>query len=257
MGRLERIRELTDEKKAQQKLVDDKDLDDFSRLRRDIARELRAVRTMIEARNKDNDGVSKAERSAQIRNRLKAVKKDGQQLSTMQQVQEKKVMKKKKPKEELVEEVKLREETVELVFKHIKECEALEKHEYAGDEAFLDLERDGTSPLVTELPQIDSEEGKIIAQNEVIINDLMDDISRDVSLLKDQAGAMNREAKKQVELIAHLEEKADDLNQAFDNINTRMKDYLKSIRSANKFITDIILICVILGIAGIIYSIAS
>jgi len=68
---------------------------------------------------------------------------------------------------------------------------------------------------------------------------------------------MNRAANLQTNMIGNLEGKVEKVNEGFDSINARMKDALTKVRSGTRFITDVILCCVILGIAGIIYAFAS
>uniref|UniRef100_A0A0D9XCV8 t-SNARE coiled-coil homology domain-containing protein n=1 Tax=Leersia perrieri TaxID=77586 RepID=A0A0D9XCV8_9ORYZ len=76
-------------------------------------------------------------------------------------------------------------------------------------------------------------------------------ISEDLDTLKNLAEDMNEELDRQVPLMDEIDNKVDKANADFRKTNVRLKE---TFRSTRNFIIDIILICVILGIAAYLYE---
>lgn len=83
----------------------------------------------------------------------------------------------------------------------------------------------------------------------------LDIISEGLDNLKDLAHDMNEELDRQVPLIDEIETKADRATSDIRNNNVRLKKTLTEIRSSRNFCIDIILLCIILGIALYLYNI--
>lgn len=154
-----------------------------------------------------------AEASHRIRGRIKQLKDDGQKLQALQKVDEKKAMKDKldKPQENgrtAKETAKLREETVELVFKHIEELEQLEKKRYqdktsqdraalfdgaAGSSkmdfvSFGDSKPTGKSQMPPGLPDIDDDPETSAGLQQLQTNNK--DLDQDLDLIRSNLGVL-------------------------------------------------------------------
>ncbi|KAK9115051.1 hypothetical protein Syun_021848 [Stephania yunnanensis] len=82
----------------------------------------------------------------------------------------------------------------------------------------------------------------------------LDIISQGLNTLKNMANDMNEELDRQVPLIDEIDEKVDRATSHLKNTNVRLKDTLTQLRSSRNFCIDIILVCVILGIASYLYK---
>ncbi|WOH02149.1 hypothetical protein DCAR_0521537 [Daucus carota subsp. sativus] len=82
----------------------------------------------------------------------------------------------------------------------------------------------------------------------------LDVISEGLDTLKNLANDMNEELDKQVPLIDDIETKVDQNSAALKSTNVRLKEQLDQLRSSRNFCMDIILLCVILGIASYLYE---
>lgn len=80
-------------------------------------------------------------------------------------------------------------------------------------------------------------------------------ISEGLDTLKNLALDMNEEVDRQVPLIDEIDTKVDRATDDLKSTNVRLKETLHRIRSSRNFIIDIILLCVILGIASYLYNI--
>ncbi|XP_059660595.1 syntaxin-71-like isoform X2 [Cornus florida] len=82
----------------------------------------------------------------------------------------------------------------------------------------------------------------------------LDIISEGLSTLKDLAHDMNEELDRQVPLLDEIDTKVDRATTDIKNTNVRIKENLHKIRSSRNFCVDIILLCIILGIASYLYK---
>uniref|UniRef100_J3M9J2 t-SNARE coiled-coil homology domain-containing protein n=1 Tax=Oryza brachyantha TaxID=4533 RepID=J3M9J2_ORYBR len=85
----------------------------------------------------------------------------------------------------------------------------------------------------------------------------LDVISEGLGTLKAMAADMNEELDRQVPLMDEMDEKVDRANTDLKNTNVRLKETVLQLRSSRNFCIDIILLCVILGIAAYLYNLAS
>uniref|UniRef100_A0A5B7BGW8 Putative syntaxin-71-like n=1 Tax=Davidia involucrata TaxID=16924 RepID=A0A5B7BGW8_DAVIN len=80
-------------------------------------------------------------------------------------------------------------------------------------------------------------------------------ISEGLDTLKNLAHDMNEELDRQVPLIDEIDTKVDKATSDLKNTNVRLKETVNKIRSSRNFCIDIILLCIILGIASYLYNI--
>ncbi|KAK2987772.1 hypothetical protein RJ640_016367 [Escallonia rubra] len=83
----------------------------------------------------------------------------------------------------------------------------------------------------------------------------LDIISEGLDTLKDLAHDMNEELDRQVPLVDEIDTKVDGATADLKNTNVRLKETVTKIRSSRNFCVDIILLCIILGIATYLYKI--
>lgn len=83
----------------------------------------------------------------------------------------------------------------------------------------------------------------------------LDIISEGLDTLKNLAHDMNEEVDRQVPLIDEIDTKVDRATADLKNTNVRLKETLHKLRSSRNFCIDIILLCVILGIASYLYNV--
>ncbi|KAK3028767.1 hypothetical protein RJ639_037988, partial [Escallonia herrerae] len=78
-------------------------------------------------------------------------------------------------------------------------------------------------------------------------------IAEGLDTLKNMASDMNEELDRQVSLMDEIDDKVDRANADLKNTNVRLKDTVTQLRSSRNFCIDIILLCIILGIAAYLY----
>ncbi|KAI3857340.1 hypothetical protein MKX03_029000, partial [Papaver bracteatum] len=88
-----------------------------------------------------------------------------------------------------------------------------------------------------------------------LLDEGLDFISQGLNTLKDMAHDMNEELDRQVPLIDEIDTKVDRATSDLKNTNVRLKQTINQIRSSRNIIIDIILLCIILGIASYLYNI--
>ena len=244
--------------------------DEFLGLKTQVAREVREIRSALKERDellqKGASGTKQTvQMSHQIRTQIKGAKEDAQRLLALQ----KKEAAKKDKKGTNATQVEERQEVVELVFKHIEECEAIEKKRYSGKQTEARVElftggRGGGSsssapvsrvPGGTELPDIETQDGlKMLAAKDKVIDEGLDQIAEGVQDLKSLALDMRDEVKVQSAMVDEITSKVDSASSQLTSINKKMKKTLQNTRSADRFILDFILLAIVLGIAGYVIS---
>ncbi|KAK3226494.1 hypothetical protein Dsin_006356 [Dipteronia sinensis] len=83
----------------------------------------------------------------------------------------------------------------------------------------------------------------------------LDMISEGLDTLKNMAGDMNEELDRQVPLMDEIDSKVDRATADLKNTNVRLKDTVNQLRSSRNFCIDIVLLCIILGIAAYLYNV--
>lgn len=83
----------------------------------------------------------------------------------------------------------------------------------------------------------------------------LDVIAEGLETLKNLAHDMTEEMDRQVPLMDEVENKVDRARADLKNTNVRLKDTVNQLRSGRNFCIDIILLCIILGIAAYLYNV--
>ncbi|KAF6997377.1 hypothetical protein CFC21_013601 [Triticum aestivum] len=83
----------------------------------------------------------------------------------------------------------------------------------------------------------------------------LDVIGEGLATLKNMASDMNEELDRQVPLMDEMDDKVDRANADLKNTNVRLKQTILQMRSSRNFCVDIILLCIILGIAAYLYNV--
>ncbi|XP_058082305.1 syntaxin-71 [Magnolia sinica] len=83
----------------------------------------------------------------------------------------------------------------------------------------------------------------------------LDVIAEGLDTLKNMAHDMNEEMDRQVPLMDEIDTKVDRATSDLKNTNVRLKETVNQLRSSRNFCIDIILLCVILGIAAYLYNV--
>merc|ERR1712151_194830 len=86
-------------------------------------------------------------------------------------------------------------------------------------------------------------------------NNQLDQIESGILDLKDIAEAQGEEITRQNIMIENLGKKTDDVQEHVTNINSRMKETLQSVRSADKLCVDIMCIILMIGIISVGYNV--
>jgi len=267
MTKLEYIQDqCQDPKKKREKADAEKQWDDFTKLRKKLARDIKSIREQIHERNElmGKDEVKNpvtVKKSQEIRNALKVAIKEAEDLEAMQKkeevrIEERKLTNKKvKPEEE--EEVQKRTEVVLLCKQHIEECRRLEKTTKTNAQAVLfDSSTDSKDPLISELPEIDGDEGfQLLRHQDQEIDVRLGKLSDAVGVVKEMALEMGKEVEMQDIMIGELTKKVQTTNDKLINLNKRLKKTIEGVRKADRFCLDFILLVVILAIGGYLYNV--
>lgn len=83
----------------------------------------------------------------------------------------------------------------------------------------------------------------------------LDMISEGLDTLKNMAHDMNEEFDRQVPLMDEIDTKVDRATADLKNTNVRLKHTVTQLRSSRNFCIDIVLLCIILGIAAYLYNV--
>lgn len=256
MKRLQKIQDECVEKQGPAAVMDE-NMDEFTRIKKKLAWQVKNIRQLIHDRDdmeKTAPGtVATVELSHKIRHALKEVRTDATQLDKIQKDEKASYIKKNKQDESREEQIELREEIVGTVFDHIEECKQLDQKRH-GDSAFSKSSAP-KDPLVTSLPDIDDAGFQLLRKNDQAIDNMLDNVAAGVSNLREIALEMGKEAEAQGVMLDDLDNKVDKVNDQLENINIRLRKALESVRKGDRFIVDLILLCVLLGLCGYIYSI--
>lgn len=265
MTRLEIISDqCMDPKKKKQKEEEEKAMDDFQRLKKKIAEEVKDIRHRIEERNellsKNENNPTSVRMSSEIRTKIKELKKKSEELDRIQKQHAEAIEKRKRkgknvPKEE-EEQAKLRAEIVDLCRKHIEECQFLEK-EPTGRRSGLISGGGATPNAPTSLPDLDDERFAQLRAVDKQLDDKLDIVHEGVQTLKQMATEIDKEVELQSTMIDDLDTHVTKTSASLNSLNKRLKDQLKNVRSCDRFILDFICVILILGVAAAIYNLVS
>jgi len=258
--------------------------DEFTILKKKIHEDLRGVRKSLKEREqlfieKDNSSET-AEASYRIRCSIKAVRENANTLKEMAYKTERKMLKKKKnlsPEEKQF--IEKRKDIVNLVFKHIEECEMLEKKRFS-DKVANERKKLFASPtkenagaannmvsgnpfggageekdpyMDTNLEDFDIDEDLIqIKMTNQEIDQQLDEISEGVKIVKQIAIGINEELEKQEVIIDRVEEKVDIAQEHLETLNSKMHTIVEKSMKGEKYMLNAILVMIIVTSRGFI-----
>ncbi|KAJ3340020.1 hypothetical protein HDU93_007569 [Gonapodya sp. JEL0774] len=240
----------------------EKGVDEFTKLKKKVHQDVKTVRQQLKEREEllslRGTSPETAESSYRIRVAIKAIKEDAAKMKEIANKDERK--NKKDPA--ALQRITERKEIVDLVFKHLEECETLEKKRFndkvsgertalltgggvAGSRGGAEMRhRQGaglgasavdSAPngprsdpfLDSDLPDIDvGEDLKMIQANNALIDKELDQMQMGITVLKNIAEGMGQELEKQNEMLDTIEIKVDKANEKLDNLNVKMKNTL-------------------------------
>lgn len=234
-------------------------MDDFTRLRKKIAGDIREAKELIHERNVTNqsgesDAVA-AKQNNDIRMKFKDIRGDIDQLAKLQRKRQKKVDNQKEPSEEDVDACKMEAEVVEYAKQHMKELERMERFGDDLEQAGLFQDDDDVEPTVHGgIPDIDDPQFQALIQGDKELDQDLDEILEALKNVRQIAEAMNEELKVQEELVNKVDDSMEKVEERLTTVNASLKKVLKKVRGPRQFCCDICLCCVILGVgAAIIY----
>ena len=251
-------------RKTQEDLDGEKNIDEFTRLRKKIASDIRSIKESIHERNQNNvsdtncDNALAARQSHECRLQIRTIGDNVEFLSAMQRRRAKAINKMNNPPNELVEKAKLEFEIVGFAKRHHDEIVRLERF---GDDVIVsglfceDDNHDNVNgelpsqpSLVSGIPDIDDPQFKTLARTDAQLNQDLDDILAAVNAVKVIAEQMNGELKVQEEIITNISDTTEQVEQRIVVVNSSLKSVLKKVRGPKEFFCDILLCLVILGI---------
>lgn len=207
--------------------------------------------------------------SHSIRRQLRVARDAATRLSAMQRKEATRAG--SKPKAVVAGQVMQRQEAVALVFKHLQECESLEKRRYHTNDFDARVELFAAGGLgatmgvgtssrqapssSTELSDIESlEQLHVLKDKDLQIDAHLEAVSEGVAELKTIALVMRDEVKIQSGMVDEITNKVESVEKRLHNTNKHMKRSLARTRSADRFVIDFILLAVLLAIVGYIIS---
>ncbi|KAJ3049467.1 hypothetical protein HK097_009546 [Rhizophlyctis rosea] len=261
---------------AQEQKEAEKTMDEFTRLKKKVHLDTKNVRKDLKEREQmlslGGTTTESAEKSYRIRIAIRQLKEDYMRMSEIVQKETRKAAK-KPPKDP--EQLKARQEILQLCQQHIEELENLEKRKfndaYMADRADL---MSGASrqthyasgkgkgadeapdPFTnTELPDIDVEDDlrKIADRNAEIDKDL-DAIGIGVTHLKNIANEMGEELDRQNVALDDIEAGVDKALDHVDNLNIKMKKTLDGMMKGDRFMVNCVLMCILLALVAFVAS---
>lgn len=254
-----------DPREKKEKEKEEAALDTFTRLKKQIAKDVQETRKQIIERNdllgQSDNTVATAKMSSSIRTRIRQIENDIDELETIQKKDETKMEKRREKGKEVdekdVKENEYRVEIIDLCRKHVTECQHLEKSGFGNvANSFFDGYTKKDDKVVTKLPDIDDDEAFLYLKNQDLkIDAKLELVSQGVAHLKDMALEMGNEVDRQAIAISELTQKVDDTQATLNNLNKRLKKTLQKVRKGDRFCIDIILIVIILAIGGYIYNV--
>jgi len=265
----------------------DEKLDGFKTAKHELHMLVKTIREDIKTRDtlqqENPSGTQTIEKSQKIR---RDIKKAREHVNTMSVELEQD--KKRKMKQKLTEsELKIRQEQIDLAYKHIEECEQLEKRRYTQQPAppsqkkadLFSKSRIKSTPAAStaassfggdvpssssadyhpathsDLPPLEVEaQIQQLKERDKKIDEGLEDISKGVGRLKNIAQGIDEELTLQSEMLNVIETKVDAANEQLLTLNRKMKDTLKKVKGADRFIVNFILLMIVLGISAYIYT---
>ncbi|ORZ32124.1 hypothetical protein BCR44DRAFT_1441118 [Catenaria anguillulae PL171] len=223
------------------------DMDEFTRIKKEIAAKVKEARQLIKERN----DILKADKSSRrIRSVLKAIKEDINSLDANVQKAEKKMYRSRaKNKPDLQKFSTRAKKSSSVCRSHLEECENLDRERFndkvAGDRAnlfasggggaaaspssALKFGKFGAAAVSPGMPPPSpgssaiAEDLALIRQRNMDIDQELDEIAAGVNVIKQIAIQMGDELDKQNEMLDNIETKVDKANEHVAAVNEKMK----------------------------------
>mmetsp|Transcript_29396 Transcript_29396/g.41373 ORF Transcript_29396/g.41373 Transcript_29396/m.41373 type:complete len:274 (+) Transcript_29396:52-873(+) len=269
MRKVQFIQDQCSDKKAKREQEEaEKNYDEFTKLRKKIARDIKDVRKQIQERNEllsqtDNNAQT-VKMSSQVRSKIKEITRDAEELEGMYEDDKQKIEKRKMKKKEVPADeeqyLEQKAEIVDLCFKHIDECKNLERAGFGGGrESHVTSSRQSKlqDPTVSQLPDLEDEGFQMLKRNDAQIDKQLDQVADGVAFLKNLAVEMGKEIEMQNVIIDDLHKEVDKTQATLNDLNKRMKKILTDVRKADRFMIDLILLIILLGLVAYIYNVLS
>jgi len=262
----------------EKKKEEEEALDEFTRLKKLAAKQVNEVRKLIQERDElleassGSGGKQSVELSSKIREILRQAKDSHKKMQTQLSQEEKDLAKGKKKGNLTQEDIDAHTQMVELVGKHIVECENLEKRRYqsrvggrggtaaltagatrtgAGGEIRRNIEAGDT------LADIDPEIGEGLQQlkrNDQQLDAQLEQISKGLTRLKGIAQDQSNEIKLQSVMIDQISDNMDKATGHLNDVNHKLKETLDKAGGATNIIIKMILLILLLGVAAYLYK---
>jgi len=262
---------------------EDPELDEFGRLKKKVARDIIEVRKSIQERDdlfaKQGGGGTTATvtMSAKIRQQLSSVRAEASKMQQLQKDHEQRLERRGtgdkkgmlKANQEL-EEIRSRGDVVDNVFKHVDECEALEKKRYSRP----DSKDDRASLMVgsgraaiktpknateTSLAPIDEDAAAGLAmlqRQDQQLDETLTTIGMGVQRLGKIAVDMQEEVKTQNVMISEIDEKVEKATTHLQGLNVKVKDALEKAGGLGRMLCVILLLIITISIFAVVVKVA-
>lgn len=262
----------------EKKKEEEEEIDEFTRLKKQAAKQVQEVRKLIQERDdlleasSGSGGKQSVELSSKIREILRQAKESHKKMQTQLSQEEKDLAKGKKKGNLTQDDIDAHTQMVELVGKHITECENLEKRRYQSRAGG----RGGNSALVgggvrgtqmgeirrnveanDHLDDIDPEVGEGLQQlkrNDQQLDQQLEQISKGLTRLKGIAVDQSNEIKLQGVMIDQIGENMDKATGHLNDVNLKLKETLQKAGGATNIIVKMILLILLLGVAAYLYK---
>jgi len=259
------------QRKVKEQEEREKNLDEFTIEKRRVADFIREIRLDIKERDRlytefPNDRAKGVTKGAEIRQKIKEVTERAEDLEKKYKAKHKKLKQKQKlpgikiPEEKLAKDAN-RKQVIDLMWQHLKELERQEKTIRATDQQRIyesvsesDGERDVTGLGISD---IDDPRFEVLRLNDQEIDEMLDITLQGVKRLKQIAIELGGAIEESNELITEVQQMAEVTLGNLETVNGQLKKTLQAVRSTADFCCDIILCCLILGIATAIYFVVT
>ncbi|EGC29304.1 hypothetical protein DICPUDRAFT_90552 [Dictyostelium purpureum] len=260
--RVEKInKECVDSADKSKQLNADGTTDAFTLLRRKIGLDIKGVKELITERDEAEINMPGSVRTVQlshsIRTAIQDLKGECGKLQKMHDKAEQRYLKKNKEDPEKLKKLELTKESCEIAWGHVKELELQNKKRGSDTNQFIP--RDSSSPRnggqIKQLPDLDHEDFIELIKTDKQIDGVLTSISEQLKVTENIANEMGKAAQRQGVLLDDLDKKAEELDEKLENLNVRLGKMLKDIRKADRFMIDVILVLILLGVGAAIYGV--
>ncbi|KAH3742677.1 hypothetical protein Pelo_15921 [Pelomyxa schiedti] len=230
--------------------------DQFVLSKKAIAEEMRRIKQMIEERNGISNPTEMAKASAAIRGQMKEAERHLAAMETNHKAFVEHYLSSNRgiPDLDLEEKIELRNKVIQCARANLDNCYDLERCRN-NVHTFIP-KRNPAAP--TKLPDVDDPQFEEIRIMNKKIDEGLGSIELKVSNLKDISGRMYGAAVNQSDTITRAERGVTSVDGQIVQANSRLNEILHGLRSTpDKLIVYFILICLLLGIAGLVYKVVS